>query len=554
MEMLQEAYNISIKYGVTFYDFGPFLSCINDKIGICLELKEKKYGYLKRNFNFENLSGFESFIKRYAYYQNALKGKSEIIFNDYITSNPTLKFGYEIQSEQETKDELEQKKLIVNNYEELLLYVTNLFNDRVQLLEQRKSVHDEMQKKLLDYKKNLYAYYDRNLEQFSTLVDNAKLDYENFWKMFFEKYNSELQKIKNNNSLQLTKDAWTEFVNDCKNFEKDEKFFGYLFDIEFFKHNIMVIDKMNQFINEKLKSSKKNNRDDTKESLEKIKNSMQFFADKNQFIKNKIFEISQTNSKNIDEITNRIIKAPEQNSIVNGPKQKNCRERIITDLNGQFENLCEDDQQLLTIYFSPLRSMINDVLSNGENNQNENWLLINYESLYEEICTKKEISDNLFIFQKYFKNINLNSFEEFVSSILMIGNKIKEISMTLTGNLVLWTMNNNSIIKYCTFDVIKDFESKVDCLCMQANSCVLFSPVRIDFKESDENILVLKKENNIAVTINQNEFSDLNKIEKVIIYKYPMKKMQLENSEVNVVVDEIFDKECVYQYVLGKGK
>lgn len=82
MEILKQAISITSKYGISLHKFGPFLSYYDNKIGICLDIQEKKFGYLTRNYQFENINDFESFLKKYAYYKNVLKGNTNIIFED----------------------------------------------------------------------------------------------------------------------------------------------------------------------------------------------------------------------------------------------------------------------------------------------------------------------------------------------------------------------------------------------------------------------------------------------------------------------------------------
>ena len=65
---IEEAYNVGKKYGFTFNGIGPSLSIIDKNIGICLNLLDQKYGYLKRNITFDNIDDFDNFLKKYSFY------------------------------------------------------------------------------------------------------------------------------------------------------------------------------------------------------------------------------------------------------------------------------------------------------------------------------------------------------------------------------------------------------------------------------------------------------------------------------------------------------
>ena len=95
MEILDKALKLISKYGISLHKFGPYLSYIDEKIGICLELKDNKYGFLMRNYTFDNINEFEKFIKRYSYYKNEMKGDTTVILNDYISLSPEIIYGFE---------------------------------------------------------------------------------------------------------------------------------------------------------------------------------------------------------------------------------------------------------------------------------------------------------------------------------------------------------------------------------------------------------------------------------------------------------------------------
>ena len=48
---LENAYKIGLKYGFTFNGVGPSLSVVDGKVGICINLLDNNFGYLKRNYS-----------------------------------------------------------------------------------------------------------------------------------------------------------------------------------------------------------------------------------------------------------------------------------------------------------------------------------------------------------------------------------------------------------------------------------------------------------------------------------------------------------------------
>ena len=95
MGILKNAFNLTSKYGISLNKFGPFLSFVDKKIGLCLDIKDSKYGFLTRNYCFNTINEFEEFIKKYSYYKNTLKGNTNLSLDNYFDVSPKLKYGFD---------------------------------------------------------------------------------------------------------------------------------------------------------------------------------------------------------------------------------------------------------------------------------------------------------------------------------------------------------------------------------------------------------------------------------------------------------------------------
>ena len=118
---LEEAYSVGKKYGFTFNGIGPSFSFINNKVGICLNLLDQKYGYLKRNFTFDNINDLDNFLKKYRFYiRNKDNENIYLSLDDYEIENPTIYYSFDVVRENKRKIDLQNKSLLLDDIKSFL--------------------------------------------------------------------------------------------------------------------------------------------------------------------------------------------------------------------------------------------------------------------------------------------------------------------------------------------------------------------------------------------------------------------------------------------------
>ena len=133
IQRLLQSYNInSQKYGPTIYKN-------NENLGICLEIKDKTFGFLTRAFTFESIDLLDNFLKMYHWYKNNHKKYNiDLCLDRYDIPTPKIKYTYNDEELtldkmlnleeilQERKEELiedETKAIYIKNIESLTKYL-----------------------------------------------------------------------------------------------------------------------------------------------------------------------------------------------------------------------------------------------------------------------------------------------------------------------------------------------------------------------------------------------------------------------------------------------
>lgn len=127
------------KYGYSSKQVHPYVYSNNDKVGICYSFIDEKYGTLERVVRFENESDLEAFVKMFKWYQeNGKENRVSLVLSDYEEIDPVVSFvrdgvtlteeelldlsGYE---EQKNKNEL---KTEVDKYLEVVKDILVLYD------------------------------------------------------------------------------------------------------------------------------------------------------------------------------------------------------------------------------------------------------------------------------------------------------------------------------------------------------------------------------------------------------------------------------------------
>lgn len=541
MEMLNNAKKLASKYGISFYKFDPFLSFVNNKLGFCTKLKTKDFGYLTRNFVFNNLDEFEQFLKKYSYYKNFLEFKSEIKFDNYLNVSPKIIYDFEEDKLLEKENEEIERKLIVYNAKKFIAYISEIYENRLNEIIKHNSLKIELDAKLNEYKKNLHAYYHKPYTEASNMLNNIFQKYQekvNDKSRFVE---SLLEKLEGSEDLAQAKLIMRELLSTIKKIEEDDEYYSLIFDTYLFKNKIAVIDKMNEFVIQMLNSENKISYSELKLELDKLKESIPFNNTKSEFIEDCVLEVAEKYKgiENIEEYNYfNYLNKLKLDRVERKQKVNKLEVNNISVLNDQFNELNNNEKKCLYILFSPFKKIIEYIIEQAINNTLEKADFNEYYEFYLEMVEIIDKVDNTILSKKYFDKIDFSSYQNFVSSLIDVAEIIYGIRMQIKNEETRWACDSKEFL-VCYKEAIKnDNTSKV---CLKENSFVLYSDKVIKFKNNDRLLLEVVPNTEIIIFRNINNLEKCDTVLKVADYKYSTKKV-----EDNIIVDNI---SCAKTYV-----
>lgn len=547
MEILTKAYNITSKYGVSLYNFGPFLSYVNSKIGICIDINDVKYGFLTRNFSFDNLNDFEDFIKKYSYYKNTLKNKSILSLNDYQTISPKINYDFEKEAEINKLNEKKEIETIIEESSSLYSYVENLYNERLDQLILRDKARMAMNDKLLEYKENLYNFYGKEYqEEINSMLDETINKYQIKIKISLKTLDSLLDKLKSKTTLEEIKIDFKNIIMTIKDFEIDKDYLGLLYDLYLFRNKIYVIEKMNECIVLELDKEVRITPQELKNRLEAIKNSIVFNNTKDKFVNisindieqkyNTVFSIKEYNIPNF--LNNTEFVKLELTEVVH-ENDENVRNEYIS----QYESLNKDDKNCLLILFSPFRKIINCILKSVENNTFESTKFDAFKDFYISVLEKINMIDNLLYKEKYFESIDFTSFETFIASLKFIVDKLIKLDFIANFEEKYWSYQKDDSLIFASREIIKASDSSILCMLLQPGSRILYSKQKLRI---DNDKFVVEDNDDIFILKSKNIFNKLDSNEKVKDYKPIIRKEYINGKVLDVVIG--MEEAGIYKY------
>lgn len=219
----------------------------------------------------------------------------------------------------------------------------------------------------------------------------------------------------------------------------------------------------------------------------------------------------------------------------------------MNDLIKQYDSLSDEEKRLLLIYKSQLFYFINGIDNINDGNVEK------YIARFEEFKRIIELPENIFIKMSVFADVSIDSFDNFLKSINVIRQKIKDLygKIILPSDMILYRcksiMEKSNINKICIGDFIStscNFETAENffsyegtnvtyVLKVKTGTPVLIIPYSIKLVMKD-NKKILK----IVANDDQNE---------IILFKDNIKidieKQDEENGEIFIFIDvNIFDK------------
>lgn len=542
---LEKAYNIGLKYGFTFNEVGPSLSMIDGKVGICINLLDDNFGYIRRNYSFDNETEYEEFLKKYTYYLH--NRESENIFitlENYLDMDAKIIYSYENEDISNKEIEFQNKELLLKDIKSFLVN----FIDSLELLRgdiaEKLLVEQDYYNKLDYYQRLLYKTFDMEYEEEVMHADKSYLDtFNESVKSFDLNHRRDLASvITENTTMDVLNEMYTKLYHDCQAFLNNEDYLNTLFDKKRFKNNIDSLDAMIEYLLNHPEVD-----DNTEEELAKIKEQtieVDFEEFKKQYHNKYLKKFD-----NIEDSYNEKIFGAEKVEYLEFSRKSISDEKKIVDLKYLYDNLDDDQKIAVGLIQSPLKSIVLYVIEQAYlKNQKFDFEREDFKDIYNELITGLKNSENLVFRLKYFKNISTDSYEEFIKSIVKTAKLICTAYNKLPFDLKLYSLNYESCMMCASDSAIKNGTNKVNIIEAHEGCSYIYSPIKIVY-DKDNNTYSTKENNNIIyfpkylnMTKDKDESIVLN------LYELSYKVEQIADKNLLIISGFDLDKAINYEY------
>lgn len=436
MKVLDSAYNVAHKYGVSFYDFGPFLSYVDGKIGMAFSVKTKN-GFLNRIFLSDNINDFEDFLKKYLKYS---KGSDDALLDDYEMYYPKLLTKEDLQESVNQKKEEKELNIIKIEFIKTADYLNDTYKERIRTVEEWESLKLKAAEKLNDYKKLLYQFYKKPFEAEAINRDDFYAKYLNRIDDNKRAYSTVLNKVTKASTLNDAYQICESAKKMLKSYLADDEFFHKQYEVYLYKNKIVTLEKMADFIKNILDTSSDISNEKLKEELDIIKNSMPFNNSPSKYI--------SESKKEYDDIFKKLEDVKYYN-IYNYLMEKKFIVIQDTDQTDTFfkvkEAVTKTTNDNIILLFSSLRDIIINFFFYNDYDQKNASV---WNEIYNDFLVSYDMPENYLIRDKFFSEISVDSFDSFITSLKAISNKLKSNVTVLNKPIDIYSndVDNNYIV------------------------------------------------------------------------------------------------------------
>lgn len=436
MKVLDSAYNVAHKYGVSFYDFGPFLSYVDGKIGMAFSVKTKN-GFLNRIFLSDNINDFEDFLKKYLKYS---KGSDDALLDDYEMYYPKLLTKEDLQESVNQKKEEKELNIIKIEFIKTADYLNDIYKERIKTVEEWENLKLKATEKLNDYKKLLYQFYKKPFEAEAINRDDFYAKYLNRIDDNKRAYSTVLNKVTKASTLNDAYQICESAKKMLKSYLADDEFFHKQYEVYLYKNKIVTLEKMADFIKNILDTSSDISNEKLKEELDIIKNSMPFNNSPSKYI--------SESKKEYDDIFKKLEDVKYYN-IYNYLMEKKFIVIQDTDQTDTFfkvkEAVTKTTNDNIILLFSSLRDIIINFFFYNDYNQKNASV---WNEIYNDFLVSYDMPENYLIRDKFFNEISVDSFDSFITSLKAISNKLKSNVTVLNKPIDIYSndVDNNYIV------------------------------------------------------------------------------------------------------------
>ena len=537
-------------YGFMNNSVEPILCEVDNLVGIFATYKTK-YGRLSRVLTFKTKKSLENYLKLYLWYRKEIDNENVYVeFDDYEDLIAKVKFFNNKQeitldtldnNKEEQKEEIEELEIDTTHEDNLALL--NVIYSKIKFfIQEAKALETDVINIISDYLDDLSDF----LDQIESEEDIMPVEIVSFDSQSYENQISTLlANFKNDNDINF-KQYFDESVQIYKNILLDSNYIHDLYLKDFYENEIAKLAEKKELC--KKYKKEKNSRTLKKQKINNVfdyiekneKNNI--FISKNAIVKkrNSMVEsiIKDLTEKNIEElkyhfniveyITNREVDMEQDETL-------DLEDFNKYDLHEYYNNLAPREKSINLILSSPIKELINDLLGIKKGSKLET--VIKEKHFYKKFNDVYEIlsnDDNYAICKNYLKNINLDSLEEFIESVVKAKNSIHKNTLMLPASTIfkykIGVFMNNGYINASvgqTFPTNNRGLNNYVVSESNVNIPVYFSDKFIKIDEVDNTVKVVK--NDDIITFNINGYKVRNKKE-LTVNNYELKKNKKSNN------------------------
>lgn len=552
----KEMLNLMQSYNIKSDNYGPTLYKNEDKIGLCIEIKDSLFGYLTRLFPFETLDEASLFLKQLFWYKNNHK-KYNITLELDNYNNETPKIIYKLKSkilephemlniEEEIKKKEQEKQEQALEQQQKNVYIAHikaLNNYLIKRLEEKEKAKKE---------KNDLKVLENDLK--FELLEELGTYYEKTSKFTKKEItleplipNQELTELKNskpdleNLTEEELKEILKKLVIKIKEEELDEKHLVNIYSNSIYAYNISILRKQIDFVKSKIEAEKNFNLKGSK--IHNIDEELKSFLKTNRTPK----KIQDFISENKEQITNKLNQIPSDleayyylcGTPLELPKIKlddgEIPESNLTDLDNDFDNLDEKTKAYLTLYNSFYKQICNEIINN--NLTKEELYSKDLTYLYNELEEIVYNESNSHYLNKYFKYINFKTKEKYIDSILDICNTLNNTRFHLNGIYKVFYKEENNKYKALYLKPILNETESITILDLN-NQDIIYIPDKIILDEETKELSTITTKN-IYITNNINQTLD-----SITLNMY--NKIKKKEKNITITTSLKLDKQIIF--------
>lgn len=550
-------------YNISSTKYGPTLLEINEKKGICLEIKDANYGYLTRGFIFEEIKNAEEFLQKYFWFKNNKKIYNiKLTLNEYNTKTTNLKYTYNdreltlndmlnlkdtITNEEEQKIIDKDKNIYLSNIKDITNYLINLKSTKTKNKENKNNLKIKENNLKYELLVSLALYYGKNKE--------------------FAKKAVSLESITTNNDKDIletnAKNIVTKDITEIKNYlsslieitkteELDENNLINIYSNSIYNYNIEILNKQIEFVKNKIASEKKFNLKGSK--IHNIDEELKSFL-KSSVIPTKIEVFLEKSKKEIINKYQKINDIKNASLIITGkelsdkssyqtatPSHKNL------SLEDAFKYLPPKSQKCLILYNSIYKNICNYIIDNNYPSLETIKNAFDFSYYYTELEEIIYHENNNHYLINYFTDINFKTIDTYITSIIEICKTIDNTILKTPNKLKVFSLNNNNTYKYLSLTPFATTNKIIYTIDIPADKNIIYVPERLEINDETKEISTIKNESiyirgNIVDT---NETFTLNKYNKI--------DENYQNSDIIVTTDLILINQIVFHIATIEGE